>query len=62
MASLNKINFWGLRVDWSPVHSAQSILQKSTKGGKRSAMAETSCGSGECNCGGGCNGECGSCH
>ncbi len=61
MDSLKKINFWKQKIDWKPAHSAQSVLGKKPAGRKK-ASADSPCGQGSCNCGGGCNGECGSCH
>lgn len=52
-------NFWKKKKNEKVSHTAQSVL-----GLPNVLQGETAsgCGSGSCNCGGGCNGECGSCH
>lgn len=48
-------NHWNKKSDYGGSHSAQSVLKK--KKGKE-LVGATDCGTGSCNCGGGCNGEC----
>lgn len=48
-------NFWHKKTDEHIKHTAQSVLGLSKN--KNNVVAD-SCGSGSCNCGGGCNGSC----
>jgi len=61
--TLRGFNFWNQQVNRTFGHSAQAILRKTGANAKgafsRDSAAAISCGSGSCNCGGGCNGECG---
>ncbi len=59
MKKIKKIfqhNFWDKKTDERVNHTAQSVLGLSKSVGD--VVAEN-CGAGSCNCGGGCNGECG---
>jgi len=52
---LRKFNFWTREKDYHLHHTAQSVLGLMPMvAGSQSG----SCGQGQCNCGGGCNGEC----
>lgn len=49
-------NYWNKQVNIKFPRSAQSLLCPRTNADSQAATS--SCGAGECNCGGGCNGEC----
>ena len=57
MKDLEKFNYWNSKVDPLMQHSAQQILAEE-KMLSMHEIAADSCGQGQCNCGGGCNGEC----
>lgn len=57
MERLQSMNYWNKYEDKKIPHSAQAVLRPETIVAVRATAG--SCGSGSCNCGGGCNGECG---
>lgn len=61
MSSLSSFNYWNRQVIKGFGHSAQAILCSTgallNVAPKNEGASE--CGAGSCNCGGGCNGECG---
>ena len=61
MSSLSSFNYWNRRVAKGFAHSAQAILCSTgtSNVSPKNEVASESCGAGSCNCGGGCNGECG---
>jgi len=59
MDGLNATNYWNKRVNIKFPGSAQSLLRPENANNQQAlANSCSSCGQGECNCGGGCNGEC----
>lgn len=62
MNSLSSFNYWNRQVANGFAHSAQAILRstgESLNASPKNEVASEGCGAGSCNCGGGCNGECG---
>jgi hypothetical protein len=56
---LSRFNFWVKRVSKRFAHSAQAVLSlKGIVPAKTVVAGAGPCGVGQCNCGGGCNGEC----
>lgn len=49
-------NFWRKKTDEHVKHTVQSVLGLSKS---KNNVVANGCGAGSCNCGGGCNGECG---
>lgn len=60
MKELKSINYWIKQTEDKFPHSAQAVLLLENSTDKK-IDTSTGCGQGSCNCGGGCNGECGSC-
>lgn len=58
MKRLKSMNYWSKQVDSKFPHSAQAVLRQNSAVTKGRATASP-CGQGSCNCGGGCNVECG---
>jgi hypothetical protein len=58
-AVLSRFNYWSKKVSKKFARSAQAVLSsKGVVSAKTVAAGASSCGQGQCNCGGGCNGEC----
>lgn len=58
MTKLSLFNFWSRRVSNGVAHSAQAFLRPDVIVNSKNVQSG-SCGQGSCNCGSGCNGECG---
>lgn len=56
--SLKRFNYWSRKVDKNNISSVQAVLLPKSAVLDNQA-ATSSCGQGSCNCGTGCNGECG---
>ena len=57
--NLSKFNYWIGKVSKKFARSAQAVLSsRGVVSAETVAAGSGSCGQGQCNCGGGCNGEC----
>jgi len=55
---LDRFNFWSNAQVYQMRRTAQSIFLGDKRLSFANGVGDDSCGQGDCNCGGGCNGEC----
>lgn len=59
MKALSRFNYWSKTANRSFARSAQAVMRPGSIVPGGVVIHGSDCGQGSCNCGGGCNGECG---